>query len=160
MVYLGDLGEEENVLGSRHCRSRAFLREKNSFKSLLALLCTFVALTSSAHSADAAPATSPYDVLGIDKTASERDVKRAYRAKSLEFHPDKNNSPDATEKFREVAEAAVPSPFGSTRTTTTTTTTTTTCCCELFLKLRCHHLQKQPGQCVQRHRAVLLVRRL
>lgn len=105
MVYLGDLGEEENVLGSRHCRSRAFLREKNTFKSLLAFLCTFVALTSSAHSADAAPATSPYDVLGIDKTASERDVKRAYRAKSLEFHPDKNNSPDATEKFREVAEA-------------------------------------------------------
>jgi hypothetical protein len=36
---------------------------------------------------------------------SERDIKKAYRSKILQFHPDKNNSPDAAAKFVEVQEA-------------------------------------------------------
>jgi DnaJ-related protein SCJ1 len=31
-----------------------------------------------------------YKILGIDKTASDKDVKRAYRTLSKKFHPDKN----------------------------------------------------------------------
>lgn len=46
-----------------------------------------------------------YKVLGIDKTASERDVKKAFRKLAVQYHPDKNDSPDAEEKFREIAEA-------------------------------------------------------
>lgn len=37
--------------------------------------------------------------------ASEDDIKKAYRSKILQFHPDKNKSPDAAEKFLEIQEA-------------------------------------------------------
>lgn len=46
-----------------------------------------------------------YQVLGISQNATEADIKSAYRKKALEFHPDRNKSPDATEKFKEVTKA-------------------------------------------------------
>ncbi|XP_029473380.1 dnaJ homolog subfamily B member 4 [Rhinatrema bivittatum] len=46
-----------------------------------------------------------YSVLGIEKGASEEDVKKAYRKQALKWHPDKNKSAQAGERFREVAEA-------------------------------------------------------
>lgn len=46
-----------------------------------------------------------YEVLGVDKNASEQEIKRAFRKKAMEYHPDRNKAPDAEEKFKEIANA-------------------------------------------------------
>ena len=46
-----------------------------------------------------------YAVLGVDKNADEAAIKKAYRHKARELHPDVNKAPDAEEKFKELNEA-------------------------------------------------------
>jgi DnaJ-class molecular chaperone len=47
-----------------------------------------------------------YNTLGIPPSASQEDIKKAYRALSLQYHPDKNqNNPDAISKFQAIGEA-------------------------------------------------------
>ena len=47
-----------------------------------------------------------YEVLGVAKNATEDEIKKAYRKKAIQFHPDKNpGDKNAEEKFKEAAEA-------------------------------------------------------
>lgn len=46
-----------------------------------------------------------YEVLGVDKNASEKDIKLAFRKLAKKYHPDVNKEPGAEEKFKEAQEA-------------------------------------------------------
>ncbi len=48
---------------------------------------------------------SYYDILGVGKSASAAEIKSAYRKKALEWHPDRNKTEGATEKFKEINRA-------------------------------------------------------
>ena len=46
-----------------------------------------------------------YEILGVDKNASEQDIKRAFRKLAKKYHPDVSKEPDAEERFKEAQEA-------------------------------------------------------
>ena len=43
-----------------------------------------------------------YSVLGVDKNASDDEIKSAYRRLAKKYHPDLNKTPEAAEKFKDI----------------------------------------------------------
>ena len=46
-----------------------------------------------------------YEILSVSRDAGAQDIKNAYRKLALQYHPDRNKSPDSEEKFKEISEA-------------------------------------------------------
>ena len=46
-----------------------------------------------------------YETLGIERGANDEQIRRAFRRKAMEFHPDRNKTPGAEDKFKEINEA-------------------------------------------------------
>ena len=49
-----------------------------------------------------------YDILGVDKSASEDELKKNFRKLAIKYHPDKNSSSEAAEKFKKIKETPYP----------------------------------------------------
>jgi preprotein translocase subunit SecD len=52
-----------------------------------------------------------YEVLGISKNASANEIKAAYRKQALKWHPDRNKSPEAVDKFKEITKRNIGKPL-------------------------------------------------
>ena len=48
-----------------------------------------------------------YEILGLTKSATTEEIKKAYRKKSLKVHPDKNKSESSQEAFKKLSQAYV-----------------------------------------------------
>ena len=46
-----------------------------------------------------------YEVLGVNKDANDKELKKAFRSLARKYHPDKNSDPGADDKFKEIQEA-------------------------------------------------------
>jgi DnaJ-class molecular chaperone len=66
----------------------------------LVSLC-LLAISVSAFEAD----DNYYKILGVSRSATVKEIKKAYHKMSLEYHPDRNKSPNARDKFATIAEA-------------------------------------------------------
>ena len=46
-----------------------------------------------------------YEILGVDRSATDEEVKKAFRKLAFQYHPDRNKNHDAEDRFKEISEA-------------------------------------------------------
>ncbi|KAK7493932.1 hypothetical protein BaRGS_00014814 [Batillaria attramentaria] len=67
---------------------------------VLALWAVCAVITAISYAAE-----DYYKILGVKRSASQKDIKKAFRNLALKYHPDKNKDPDAEKKFVKIAKA-------------------------------------------------------
>lgn len=85
-------------------RLRRDLYTKSMWRLVLgtSLLVIFILVLAEARGGDPA---SLYDVLGVSRDASQREIRSAYKREAREWHPDKNKSPEAQDKIVQINKA-------------------------------------------------------
>jgi len=73
---------------------------KMRWKKLICLTCLLVAISFS-H----ALKKDPYEVLGVKRTATSPEIRKSFKHLAKEWHPDKNNNPEAETKFVEITQS-------------------------------------------------------
>lgn len=77
-------------------------RDLNSGNCLLIIIFIFAGcLAQLTLAAD----INPYKILGVPRNADDKQIKKAYRELARDWHPDKNESPEAAEKFMKINQA-------------------------------------------------------
>lgn len=77
------------------------MMELKSVVTSVVLLVCFIG--NYAGAAGSSSTEDLYQILGIKKTATDRDIKKAFRKLALQYHPDRNKAKNAEDKFREIA---------------------------------------------------------
>jgi molecular chaperone DnaJ len=73
---------------------------------VLAFICNRLEATKERFTLNTNTKRDYYEVLGVTRTATDVEIKSAYRKLAMQYHPDRNpNNPDAEEKFKECSEA-------------------------------------------------------
>ncbi|CAN7937277.1 unnamed protein product [Ixodes hexagonus] len=73
--------------------------------SNVALLGIALCATLLAELLEAKAGKDYYELLGVDRSATDREIKKAFRKLAMKYHPDKNKEKGAEEKFKEIAQA-------------------------------------------------------
>mmetsp|Transcript_34652 Transcript_34652/g.44207 ORF Transcript_34652/g.44207 Transcript_34652/m.44207 type:complete len:343 (+) Transcript_34652:131-1159(+) len=77
--------------------------KKNGLMYAIGFLCVIAAVKTGMEYVERGP--NYYQILGVSRTSNPLEIKRAYKTKSLELHPDKNPSPTAEDEFNTVKQA-------------------------------------------------------
>lgn len=77
------------------------LKERLKFLSVFAL---FIWTTTTEASSKKSKDEDYYAILGVDRSASEREIKKAFRKLAVQYHPDKNKDEGAEDKFKQIAQ--------------------------------------------------------
>ncbi len=74
------------------------------FQWMQACVVLQLCLSGAVPAASERTSRSYYDTLTVEPTATDSQIKKAYRQLAIKYHPDKNKSADAEKTFREIAE--------------------------------------------------------
>ena len=88
------------ALKKRAKESKKNRKNLNIRGSILLCLLFFHTIISNVHSIQHNENGNPYKVLGVDRNASQDDIRRMYRQLCLKYHPDKNINLDGKDQIR------------------------------------------------------------